>query len=551
MSVHAKLVFGRTATALGALAAGLFGAAPASAWDGDRDGARVSHVLLISVDGMHAVDFQNCATGLAGVNGGQPYCPNLLNLSHQGYTYTEASTSRPSDSFPGLTAIVTGASPATTGAFYDVSYDRALSPPAKTTPYGIIGGQTLCPGTVGTQVGNDEEIDIDLTKLDAGGGIDPGYLPRDPRNGCAPVYPHSFIHVNTMFEVVRENGGYTAWADKHQSYELVKGRSGQGVNDFWAPEINSIPVALNVPRVPSVNCNPLPDPTTVSASNAYTDSFANVRCYDAYKVQGILNEIDGKDHSGQTQTRVPALFGMNFQAVSVGQKLVEKSIGVTGGYLDAAGTPSAALAQQIQFVDTTIGQMVHELAARGLIESTAIIVTAKHGQSPIDPKSVLRIPHDDPTKSPPSSLLNTVQALEDDTALLWLTDRSPAGLAAAVAKLEANRVTIGADGGEIYYGPQLSLLYNTSDSRTPDIIVQPKIGVVYTGGAKKISEHGGFAHDDTNVLMLVSNTHLTAHRYTTQVQTAQVAPTVLRLLGLDPQKLDAVRAEGTEVLPGF
>jgi hypothetical protein len=532
--------------ALCALVAGLSSAAPAGAWDRDLD--HVAHVLLISIDGMHAVDFANCANG---VNGGQPYCPNLAALAKHGYLYTEASTSRPSDSFPGLTALVTGGSPYSTGAFYDVSYDRALSPPAKTTPYGIVGGANLCPGTVGTQVGLDEEIDVDLTKLDAGGGIDPGYLPRDPKNGCAPVYPHSFIRDNTIFEVVKAAGGYTAWTDKHQSYELVKGPSGQGVNDFWAPEINSIPVPINVTRIPGVSCSPLPDQTAVSSSNAYTDSFANTRCYDAYKAQGILNQIDGNDHTGQAHTRVPNLFGMNFQAVSVGQKLVEKSTGVAGGYQDAAGTPSQALLAQIQFVDAAIGQMVAELSTRNLTSSTAIIVTAKHGQSPIDPKSVLRIPHDDATKNPPSSLLNTTQALEDDVALLWLTDRSKSGLASAVATLEQNRVTIGADGGEIFYGPQLSLLFNTSDSRTPDIVVQPKIGVTYTGGAKKVAEHGGFAHDDTNVMLLVSNPRLTARTFTTRVQTAQVAPTALTLLGHDPFRLDAVRLEGTQNLPGF
>lgn len=86
-----------------------------------------------------------------------------------------------------------------------------------------------------TQVGFDEEIDIELTKLDAGGGINPDYLPRDPKNSCAPVYPHQFIRVNRPFEVVKAAGGYTAWSDKHQSYQLVDGRSGKGVDDSASP----------------------------------------------------------------------------------------------------------------------------------------------------------------------------------------------------------------------------------------------------------------------------------------------------------------------------
>jgi len=61
----------------------------------------VNHVLLISVDGMHALDFLNCASGIPGVNNGAPYCPNLAQLAASGITYTNASTSKPSDSFPG------------------------------------------------------------------------------------------------------------------------------------------------------------------------------------------------------------------------------------------------------------------------------------------------------------------------------------------------------------------------------------------------------------------------------------------------------------------
>jgi hypothetical protein len=89
------------------------------------------------------------------------------------------------------------------------------------------------------------------------------------------------------------------------------------------------------------------------------------------------------------------------------------------------------------------------------------------------------------------------------------------------------------------------------DPRSPDIIVIPNVGVVYTGSLKKQSEHGGFAHDDTNVMLLVSNPGITARTDTSFVETDQVAPTILQLLGLNPAALDAVRTEGTPVLPGL
>ena len=73
---------------------------------------------------------------------------------------------------------------------------------------------------------------------------------------------------------------------------------------------------------------------------------------------------------------------------------MEKSLSLTGGYVDALGTPSDSLFAEIQYVDGAIGQMVAELKKQGLLDSTLIIVSAKHGQSAIDPNRVLRIPAD-------------------------------------------------------------------------------------------------------------------------------------------------------------
>jgi predicted AlkP superfamily pyrophosphatase or phosphodiesterase len=516
----------------------------------------ISRVLLISIDGMHALDFTNCAAGVASVNGGQSYCPHLAQLAQTGVTYVQGFTSRPSDSYPGMAALVTGGTSRSHGLFYDVNYDRALSPPAQTTPYGIVGGANLCPGNVGTQVGFDEEIDVDYTKLDGGGGINPNYLPRDPSDNCTPVYPHNYIRTNTIFEVVKASGGYTAWSDKHPAYEWLNGPSGAGINDFYSPEINSIPVPLST--VPG--CSPLPDPGAATSSNAWTDSFQNIQCYDTLKVQAVLNWIAGKSHDGSTTTKVPTLLGMNFQAVSVGQKLVEKSKSLTGGYLDAAGTPSPSLMKEIQYVDNSIGLMMNALEQNGLSDSTLIIISAKHGQSPIDPNRVLRIPADDSTKMAPSNILGGVgtglvggglvgQADEDDVSMLWLTD--PTMIASAVATLQKNENVYG--GGEIFVGPALNQLFNNPsiDSRTPDIIIAPNVGVVYTGGTGKVSEHGGFSNDDRNVILLVSNNRISAATFTSQVETRQIAPTILMALGINPNLLQAVLQEKTQVLPGL
>src|SRR5262245_5504349 len=164
---------------------------------------RFARVLLLSIDGLHALDLANFIA--------QYPHSTLAALSHRGVTFTQASAARPSDSFPGLLAIVTGGSPNTTGVWYDDSYDRSLSPPASDCT------------TVGTEVVYDETIDQDLTQLDGGGGIDPVKLPRDPQQGCRPVFPHQYLRVNTLFEVIKDAGGSTAWADKHPAYEILQG----------------------------------------------------------------------------------------------------------------------------------------------------------------------------------------------------------------------------------------------------------------------------------------------------------------------------------------
>jgi hypothetical protein len=523
-------------------------------------------VLLISIDGMHALDFQNCVAAHT--------CPNLAALGATAVNYTRTSTSKPSDSFPGLMAIVTGGSPKLVGAYYDVAYDRVLAPPAADTGNGVLHGDCVPGAPNGTRTEYEEGNEIDQMQLNGGspaygkidGGIksiDPRKLVRDPFRGCAPVYPWNFIRANTIYGVIHRAGGYTAWSDKHAAYAAVSGPTGtdqpSNVDDYYSPEVNSNSIPL-----PGVRTATGLDCTVINNNGGdWTTDFDNIKCYDQLKVNAVLNWIDGKTHLGDTHAVVPKIFGMNFQAVSVGQKLVEN--GVKGGYTDAAGTPTAAMLGEIRFVDGAIGQFVGELKRNHLYESTTIIITAKHGQSPVDTHRFFPIPGKSGVNgTPPSGVLgpaflpdselNQIGPTEDDISLLWLNPG--ASTLDAVAVLEANAQAAGI--GQILYGPSLTTIFNRpglpsqgGDPRTPDIVVLPNVGVVYTGSAKKQAEHGGFALDDTNVMLLVSNPALRPRRITSFVETAQVAPTILKLLGLDPRELDAVRSEGTPVLPGL
>ncbi len=543
----------------------------------DWDSNHIRHVLLLSIDGMHAIDYINCSRGISGVNGGQSYCPNLATLGQTGLNYLNTSTSKPSDSFPGLMAIVTGGSPRTFGAFYDVAYDRSLAPPAKTTGNGLAAGPCVAGAAPrGTTTEYEEGIDIDQTKLNGGapggaaladGGIraiDPSRLVRDPSNNCAPVEPWNFIRTNTIFGVIHGAGGYTAWADKHPAYSAVSGPgNGTNVDDYYSPEINSLVVNLPGVTIPNgISCATVPDPTQ---TGSWTDSFQNIRCYDTLKVRAILHQINGRRHGGVRNAPVPTLFGMNFQAVSGGQKLIEKNVG-TGGYVDGEGTPTTELLHEIEFVDASVGEMITNLKDQGLYDSTLILITAKHGQSPVDPNRFLPIPGPNGTNgTTPADLLASllpysespnnptgIGPTQDDISLLWLADSHQTNN--AVSTLEANATKAGI--GEIFYGSSLDQMFNRpglppyGDPRSPDIIVAPNPGVVYTGSKKKLAEHGGFSHDDSNVILLVANPQILARTITAATQTSQVAPTILNVLGFKPGDLDAVRQEGTQVLPG-
>ena len=476
------------------LAAALATAAPATAATGGR------HVLLVSVDGLHAGDL---ARFVASHPDGA-----MAGLARRGTTFADAYAPVPSDSFPGLLALVTGGAPAVTGVWYDNSYARELAEPG-----------SAC-ASHGTEAVFDESVDKNPDALDGGGGIDTAKLPLDPARGCAPVYPHAYLRVNTVFEAIHAapslpaDGKRTAWADKHLAYDLVNGPGGRGVDDLYTPEI--------------------------AADGDATKSVAATEANDDLKVAAVLNEIAGKDHSGTAQVGVPVLFGMNFQAVSVAQKLKG------GGYADAGGTPSAMLDEALRHADASLGRIVQALQQAGLADSTLVVLTAKHGQSPVDPTKRRLVD--------PKLLAETIDGVADklalkvtaDTsALVWLAD--PAKAEAVVKAVEAARDQLGV--AAVHRGTDLGAA--PGDSRAPDLLIEGVPGVIYTKPtATKLAEHGGFGEDDRHVALLVAGpVKAPGGQDAARVETTSVAPTILAFLGIDPKGLDAVRLAGTPALP--
>ena len=483
-----------------------------------REPARYRHILLISVDGMHALDLANYVAAHPD--------STLARLSHTGVTYSNAVTTAPSDSFPGMLAQVTGGTPRSTGVYYDDSFDRAYFAP-----------DSNCVGAPGAEAAFAEDIDVNTKRLDAGGipgqpmtQIDPKKLPKMLVHGrCVPVYPHEFVRVNNVFEIIHSHGGRTAWSDKHPAYEWLSGPSGQGLDDLFALEQDSF--------IPG---------TTVKT----TGSFKAERDFDEARVQAVLHEMQGRDSTGRQAEPVPTLFGMNFQSVSVGQKLPKSGPGdyqgLVGGYVDASGKPASGLAQQFDYVDSALGELVAGLRSNKLAEDTLVIVSSKHGQSPIDPATFQALDDDLYTKIPGYGF-----HIADDAALIWLSPKERAqNLDAAQQYLEKHIKALGI--GNVLTPAAMALSYAdpATDSRAPDFIVSANPGVVYTSGSK-IAEHGGLNANDRSVALLISNPTISPKSVFALVQTTQIAPTLLRALGLDPDELQAVKIEGTMVLPAL
>ena len=513
----------------------------------------IRHVLMVSVDGLHALDVANYVKS-------HPHSA-MAELASHGVTYTVARTPENSDSFPGLLAMVTGGTSISHGLFYDVSYDRSYFVNGDSTCSGAVNDAV--PGAVqsagpGSTIAFDESIDLYDTSSGTAVSknvIDPKALPYrlDMHGKCVAVYPHDAIRANTIFEVVKAHGGRTAWADKHPAYDLVNGPSGKGVDDLYTPEITNVG---GLDNTVSVYC---------TVQNDYL------------KVNGVLNQIHGRTHDGKP-ARVPAVFGMNFQAVSVGQKLdhdnkaggCESSplAGKPGGYLDGAGTPTTVLQYGLDATDAALQSMIDALKSERLYDSTLFIVTAKHGQSPINPAKVNKPGHfaDLVAGLTPSgqaeidgqAAMNVAAGCgngpcgfvqDDDIALIWLQDQGQTGNVTTLLNNHAKELFI----DEVMSGHEITLKFDNPlhDSRTPDLLVQPQYGTVYTTSNKKNAEHGGFSFGDTNVGMIVSNPAIEAAVVKTPVTTAQVPVTALKALGLDPQELDSVRKEHTQALPGL
>lgn len=613
-----------------------------------------SHVLILSIDGLHESDLS--------VANLQSSLTNIKQLQGEGVTYTNAFTSAPSDSFPGELNYITGADPGTTGVFYDKSYSRTLYAPGTTLAQ--IQAGTAKPGT-GVEFA--ENVDkswannggVGNGTLNGGQGFDTTQLPVDSNGN--PVYPNEYLKVNTIFDVATQAGLTTAWSDKHPAaYTILAGNDQLPVNnsvkaqldptkynfatgqvgsitDYSSLEINaSVAIDPTKPGPLSTSIGTLVDQSTntpysntnstiqngVTINGKQTSFFndatkgnpalynyykanpsalpagftlndftsvSTTSTYDDLKVKQILNEIDGMNDAGTKSQSTPAIFGMNFQAVSVGEK--EPGTLFNGGGIDSSGNARPDLVTAVNHTDQSIGLILNELQKQGLASSTLVILTSKHGQNPAqDPTVGLQSTFDSVTGAAGGDgnltaigallVRNGIQLASenggDTSSLIFLKNQSD--LQKALALLSAKNYSFDT-AKDLTSDPTGNTLFATEDAaaqgtvlsgqgiinaglgnpltndRTPDIVVELNTGYFFGNANKKRAEHGGFTNDDTHVALVAGSTGLSKSLQgvtdSQTVSTTQIAPTTLQVLGLDPNKLQGVQIDGTKSLPGL
>jgi hypothetical protein len=562
---------------------------------GPTHGHASKHVLLISVDGMHQSDLDWYVA--------KHPSSTLAKLTRTGSEYTNAATSNPSDSDPGGTALMTGGNPRSTGVYYDVEYSHTTDEPGAACTPGqpATGGDVIYDspddalpsvpdfidasngtfpsfdenGSIYPQGRDTDPAAIMNLKFNPKTSLNPATFPVDPKT-CKPITPWDYLGDNTIFQVIHNAGLRTAWSDKHEVYASFNGpgSNGQSIDDLFSPEIDS----------QAVEPNGVPYPQ----DDDWAHIDAATKQYDSYKVQAVLNEIDGLDHSGKTKVGTPAIFGMNFQAVSVAQKIISTpttligpdangnyttSAPQPGGYQWVNGrlVPGPVVSSALDYVDAQLGSMVAAIHKEGLANSTTIIVTAKHGQSPQDPNQLITV-QDGPiisainaawAQTHPSNTKLIVAGTDDDLWQSYLSDNSQVACdfvknylwshTAQGFDVNDNPVTVQHSGlTQIWAGAAAAKFFGVpvDNGHYPDVFGKVQVGIVYSKPTK-LAEHGGMNTGDQHVLMIVNGPGIKSQVESTPVETTQVAPTILSVLGLNPAALTAVKIEGTRVLPGL
>lgn len=418
------------------------------------DHGHAQMVITLFIDGGHRELYTPATT------------PTIAGLAARGVEYSHAQSGFPSDSFPGLLDSFTGNDPTRTGLPYEHFWDRSYPN----------GG-----------------AEIDLTETPSYPGISQG------------VQAWSFVREPTVFEAVHNAGLPTAFIASQNTYSVLNGPSGTGVDDLQTPTL-------------SFQCSSL-----------------DYRCaenYDKTNFDNLIHEVSSPNP--------PALSGAYAMAPNQAMK--------AGGIYDRSGSgPSAITAQSLRFEDNQVARLIVALKRAHRWQHTVLIVTADHGNSPIranpNPSTCAQNDASAPNACPfidPSTIdaylasrgIPVAYDTADDISLLWLKDPRQAAQAMSALSTPQARNMFAID--RLLTRDDLARLGAAPRDRTPDLAISPRVGFDYDSvDSTKQAEHGGLHPADRDIPLIIGGAVPRSGRVIdSPVSNLQIAPTIAALLGV-------------------
>jgi hypothetical protein len=298
-----------------------------------------------------------------------------------------------------------------------------------------------------------------------------------------------------------------------------------------------------------------------AASAGLTSVYAAMKGYELVGARGATWTINGKKTLDQAayKTRYDALADGSADLAagykqSLSRQLLAQTLDILRekrpalvvvnlGSADYAGhsfgPEGARYREAIEFLDGLVGDLLKALDAMGIRERTTVIVSADHGFSDVDPARVVAPASDAGGHRLAGLAARGIEHYLSNTggASMGVYVRDKARSAEAVAALRAEPwcEAVYCEEPKAHCDLSLTSLHDYFPGRSPDIMVDLDDDTALN--FPQAGQHGSLRHDDMSIPLILSGAGIASGRIEGEARLVDVAPTVLRLLGLPPEGL--------------
>jgi predicted AlkP superfamily pyrophosphatase or phosphodiesterase len=195
--------------------------------------------------------------------------------------------------------------------------------------------------------------------------------------------------------------------------------------------------------------------------------------------------------------------------------------------------------EAIEFLDGLVGDLLKALDAMGIRERTTIIVSADHGFSDVDATRVVAPATEAGGHRLAILASRGIEHYLSNTggASMGLYVRDKTRMAEAVAALRAEPwcEAVYCEDPKARCDLSLRSLHDYFPGRSPDVMVDLDDDAALN--YPQAGQHGSLRHDDMAIPLILSGAGVASGRVEGEARLVDVAPTVLRLLGLPPEGL--------------